>query len=248
MCCISTFFILKSEILPKHKTFAVFINGCILCFFILFGLSEKNVKVKTRLLEMDDLQIFSCSGPTHFSLFSSLNSVSVFCLSSFHPSIPWQHELPLCVTVTWASASPHITAAFDWPGLSRSVSCCLIITLFDCWSRDVIDWSAYPVWAKASEVACTCVCTWGGGCFITKASTHMYTLTSPLTYHIDANTHAACNTPTCIVVYYKIKWVPEAGRSGTLWREMVFTILPCTSACYLSKQTPATNQQVIKPH
>lgn len=99
-------------------------------------------------------------------LFLFFISATVAFLSSFHLFFfPWHCELPLCVTVTWASASPHITAAFDWLGLSRSVSCCLIITLFDCWSRDVIDWSAHPVWGCASEEALCVGVYWsrGGG-------------------------------------------------------------------------------------
>lgn len=108
---------------------------------------------------MGNLQIFCYCFHTHlFSPFLLLNSASDAHLHSLHPPIPWQHELSLSVTVTWASNSPHITAGFDWPGLSRSASCCLIITLFDCWSRDVIDWSTSPVWGQAFEVAFTCVC------------------------------------------------------------------------------------------
>lgn len=116
---------------------------------------------------------------TEILLFLSFALLCVFffdfshsCLSFLFPSFySWQHDLPLCVTVTWASASPHITAAFDWPGLSRSVSCCLIITLFDCWSRDVIDWSALPVWGYASEVAlCVWVCIEVGGWLIAERS------------------------------------------------------------------------------
>lgn len=125
---------------------------------------------------MGSLQIFCYCFPTHFfPLFFLLNLASDAQLHSLHPPIPWQHELSLSVTVTWASNSPHITAGFDWPGLSRSASRCLIITLFDCWSRDVIDWSTSPVWGQASEVAFTCVCGcvcvgFCGGGYIVKKS------------------------------------------------------------------------------
>lgn len=165
--------------------------------FLIFSCpSESNVKVKT------DLQILSCSCPTHFLLFSPLNSVSVVCLSSFHPSIPWQHELPLCVTVTWASASPHITAVFDWPGLSRSVSCCLIITLFDCWSRDVIDWSAHPVWSFWSSLYwCVYVCVyWSGGVgWLSRGALDKHTCTHKpcLRYATWMHTHAHIPTHYC---------------------------------------------------
>lgn len=137
----------KERKIRPFKNWNVFIKNGIQCFL---SLSVLWVVSRWRQIAGDGwftdilLFLFSMLSPVFF--FKPLNSASVACLSSFHRSIPWQHELPLCVTVTWASASPHITAAFDWLGLSRSVSCCLIITLFDCWSRDVIDWSAHPVW------------------------------------------------------------------------------------------------------
>lgn len=138
--------------------------------------SEIKVKVKIECRRWV-ISRYSVIASTHTSFpFLLLNSSLDAHLHSLHPSIPWQHELSLSVTVTWASNNPHITAGFDWPGLSRSASRCLIITLFDCWSRDVIDWSASPVWGQASEVAFTCVCGCvhvsfcGGGKFWRRSS------------------------------------------------------------------------------
>lgn len=175
--------------------------------------SESNVKVKT-VPEMGDLQIFSCCCPTHFLLFSPLNSASVVRLPSFHPSIPWQHELPLCVTVTWASASPHITAAFDWPGLSRSVSCCLIITLFDCWSRDVIDWSAHPVWGRSSEVTCAdvWVCAGVGVGWLSRGALDKHTCThKPQPAQMQTHKHVPTHFGYCSLIHsvYQ-RWADEA--------------------------------------
>lgn len=135
------------------------LQGCITFLLLL----TEHCQGEERLPEMADSQIFFCSCP-----FTLCSCVFFLWFQPFFPFsiffFPWHCELPLCVTVTWASASPHITAAFDWLGLSRSVSCCLIITLFDCWSRDVIDWSAHPVWACASDGAlCVWVCIEVGG-------------------------------------------------------------------------------------
>lgn len=128
-------------------------------FSVSLALQRLKGRWRYRVPKIGNLQIFCYCFHTHlFSPFLLLNSASDAHLHSLHPPIPWQHELSLSVTVTWASNSPHITAGFDWPGLSRSASCCLIITLFDCWSRDVIDWSTSPAWGQASEVAFTCVC------------------------------------------------------------------------------------------
>lgn len=62
----------------------------------------------------DILLLPSKTLPSCLLLFEFRPRLPVF--PPLHPSIPWQHELPLSVTVTWASAGPHITALFDWPG------------------------------------------------------------------------------------------------------------------------------------
>lgn len=145
---------------------------CILCFLSATALLR--ILSRWRLSVGDgwftDILLFpSLTLPSVFSFFEfSLRRLSRVS-SSLYPLTTWAASL--CYCHMSECRPPCITAAFDWPGPSRSASRCLIITLFDCWSREVIDWSAHPVWGPGSKVAShmcvsvvahTGVCVWGG--------------------------------------------------------------------------------------
>lgn len=121
-----------------------------------------------------------------FSIFLSFDNMTCHSALLSHERVPAP-----------TSQQPLIGQAF-----SRSVSCCLIITLFDCWSRDVIDWSAHPVWGLGFWSSPVCA----GGCVLKCGGVLVDCWTAlqiSIQAHIPQSTMPLSHTHICLLWYCK---------------------------------------------